>query len=513
MKIAFRNSKPHQQFGINAFSNIAVYVINLGIGMWFTPFLIKNLGVDSYGLIPLANSVTTYLIIIPLSLNGAVGRFLTIDLQKDDIEGANQTFNTSFFGSLLLTIGSLPFLLGFVYLIPLVFNIPTGTENAAKLLFFFVMFSFLVTTVESCFSVSSWAKNRFDLRNIVVVFSNLARISIVVVLFKLTQPSVWQVGLGILLAGLIGLAGDIFIWKQLTPELRISKSHFNLTKIRELFSMGGWITTNQIGSLLFLNIDLIVANLALGTKIAGEYGTILLFSTLLRSLSGTVSGILNPIVVAKYAIKDFPSITRLSKQSVRLMGLAIGLAVGLLCGLGGPFLKLWLGNDFDSLWLLLILIIFHLPINLAVMPLFGIQQALNKVKIPGILTLVLGIGNLLLALLFTLVFKWGSFGLAAAGAIVLTLKNVIFTPIYGAHIQKLPWYTYIGAVVPGLIMTSLVLLLSYGSTVLIQIDSWVRLIFTGIIIAMFVIGGLFLFGLKREDKDLILGFVPSFRRS
>lgn len=509
----FSNSKQQQQFGLNVSSNVVAYAINLLIGLWFTPYLIRNLGIAAYGLVPLANSITSYMSIITLSLNGAVGRFLTIDIQRDKSDQANITFNTALIGSIAISLASLPIVISIVSGVPYIFNIPKGNESAAQLLFLFILFSFLITTIESCFSVSSWAKSRFDLRNAVVIVSNLFRVLFVVALFKFANPSIWQVGLGILFSSVLGLVGDFLIWKKLTPELSIAPRQFDLSRVRELFGMGGWIVVNQIGSLLFLNIDLIVANMVLGAKVAGEYGAILLFSTLLRGLAGTVAGVLSPIVVAKYALNDLKSVTRFSAQAVRLMGVAVGLPVGLICGLGGPFLQLWLGKDFGSLWFLLVLMVFHLPINLAVIPLFGIQMALNRVKMPGIVTLVMGIGNLLLALFFTIVLKWGAYGIAAAAAIVLTLKNAIFTPVYGAYIQKIPWYTYVRAIVPGLVTALITGLLSFGTTILTRIDSWGSLILIGAVITILYLGALFLFGLKEEDKALILSFVPSFGKS
>jgi O-antigen/teichoic acid export membrane protein len=506
------NSISQQRFSINVSSNLAAYAVSLLIGLWFTPYLIRNLGVAAYGLIPLANSISAYMSIITLSLNGAVGRYFTIDIQRGKSDQANITFNTALVGSIAISLASLPLVIGIVIGVPYFFDIPNGNETAAQLLFFFILFSFFVTAIESCFSVSSWAKSRFDLRNAVIISSNILRVLFVVVFFKFTNPGIWQVGAGILFASLFGLAGDILVWRKLTPELSIAPRQFDRSRIRELFSMGGWMVVNQIGTLMFLNIDLIVANTVLGAKTAGEYGSILIFSTLLRGLAGTVSGVLSPIVVGKYAINDLGSMTRISIQAIRLMGVTVALPVGLICGLGGPFLQLWLGQDFGSLWLLLVLMIFHLSINLAVLPLFGIQTALNKVKLPGIVTLVMGMINLMLALFFTIFLKWGVYGIAGAAAIVLTLKNLIFTPVYGAYIQNMPWYTYLQAVVPGLVATLLIGIVSFGSTLLVHIDSWANLFLIGGLIAVFSLAFLFCFGLKKEDKSFILGFVPSFGR-
>lgn len=508
-----RKQTVSSQFLANVVSNIGVYFVNLLIGMWMTPYLIGHLGIALYGLIPLANSVTSYLSLLTLSLNGAVGRFLAIDLQKNDQQSANRTFNTSLIGVSTIALVSLPFLALFSYFVPAIFNIPPGETLSAQLLFFFVFLSFFITEIDTSFSVSSWAKSRFDLRNRILILSNALRLIVLVAFFTMMTPGAWQVGLGILVASLYVFSGDFLLWRKLTPELSINPSKFDSSRVRQLFGMGGWVVVNQMGSLLFLNIDLIVANMVLGANLAGEYGSILLFSTLLRGLAGTVSGVLTPTVVSKFALNDLDSMTRVSAQAVRLMGMAVGLPVGLICGLGGVFLQLWLGKDFGSLWFLLVLMVFHLPINLAVTPLFGIQQALNKVKIPGIVTLLMGIANLSLALFFTITLKWGVYGIAAAAAIVLTLKNAIFTPAYSAYIQKLPWHTYIRAIVPGVVVILLIGFISFGTTLFTHIDNWGNLMLTGAVISFLFLGSLFLFGFRSEDKAWILGFMPSFGKS
>lgn len=309
---------------------------------------------------------------------------------------------------------------------------------------------------------------------------------------------------------MVGLFGDAILWKKLTPDLKIKKRDFDKFKIRELFGMGGWITVNQIGSLLFLNIDLIVANIFLGAKVAGEYGTILLFPALLRSLAGSAISVLNPLLVTRYAKDDFTGMGRITKRAIRFMGIAVSLPVGVLSGLGYPFLQLWLGTEFGNLWLLLIILIIHLPINLAVMPLFGNQVALNKVKIPAVVTLVLGLVNLLLSIFFIVHLNWGAYGIAISGAIILTIKNVVFTPIYGARIDKNKWNTYLKSFLPGSIMTILMFFMSYLSTLVINFDSWIKLLVVILFFGIIFLTILFSFILNREDKEFLFEFLPAF---
>ena len=281
----------------NLIANGGIFALNILLGMWYTPYLIRYLGVAAYGLIPLANSLAPYLSLISLSLNGAAGRFLTIDLEREELDSANCTFNTVLFGNVGLIGLMLPVVIGVTWFVPRWFDVPAGQEVYAQWLFAATLGSYLLTLLQSSFSVSTWARNRFDLRNAVVAIHHLLRVGIVVVVFSLTRPLLWHVGLGIVVAALFGIAGDMWLWRRLTPQLQIRPSSFDRSRVRQLFGMGGWMVVNQVGTLLWRS-DLIVANILLGAKVAGEYGSILLFSTMLSQLADTASAVLTPTILA-----------------------------------------------------------------------------------------------------------------------------------------------------------------------------------------------------------------------
>ena len=102
-----------KNFGIfqnlrNIASNISIFVVNLLISLWFTPYLIRNLGSEVFGFVPLANSVANFLGIITNSVNLSTGRYLTIEIEKQNLEESNQIFNTALLGTILLIIKYLP---------------------------------------------------------------------------------------------------------------------------------------------------------------------------------------------------------------------------------------------------------------------------------------------------------------------------------------------------------------------------------------------------------------------
>jgi len=502
-KALSRERSLKKQFLPNLLGNGGVFVLNILIGLWYTPYLIRNLGVAAYGLVPLANSLTSYLSLINLSINGAAGRFLTLDLEKEDFNSANRTFNTVLVGNTALAALTLPFVVGLVLLSPRWFDIPPGHERPAQWLFAATLFSYLITMVQSSFSVSSWARNRFDLRNAVIAVDRMTRVGIVVAAFSFVQPSLWHVGLGFLGASAIGFAGDLLLWRRLTPQLHIQPAKFDRSRVRQLFGMGGWLVVNQVGTLLFNHVDLIVANILLGAEIAGEYGSVLLFSTLLRRLAQTASTVLTPTILAKYARRDLDAVNRISKQSVKFLGLAMALPIGVLCGLAQPLLALWLGTSFQKLASLVVMLTAHLVVNLAVLPLFGLNIALNKVKLPGIVTLLMGILNVGLAIGFV-ELGWGALGIAAASALVLTLKNMLFTPIYAAMIQKLPWWTFMSTMFPATIAALFTAGIAYGITKVIDLHSWLNLFAVGGAISLLYVWIIYFRILREEERVLLL---------
>ncbi|MBI4776774.1 MAG: oligosaccharide flippase family protein [Deltaproteobacteria bacterium] len=498
-----------KQFVRNMASNIGVFVFAGLMGIWFVPYLIHNLGVSAYGLIPLAVSISEYVTTISQSLNAAVGRFLTIDLEKDDTEPANITFNSALFGNIILGALAFPVVLLAVIAAPAVFHVPPGQELDTRLVFFASLTSSVIITVGSSFSVCAWSRNRFDLRNFVILLSQITRIGIVVLLFSFFAPKLWHMGVAIMAAGGVALIGNMALWRRLTPELHIMPSAFDRRRIRDLFGLGGWMTADNIGSLFLFNVELIVVNRLLGAEMAGKYGSVLFFSLILRNMAATVAGVLTPTIVTKYALGDMGSVRRISERAVKFMGLSFALPVGLLCGFSKPFLRLWLGPQFEDLAWLMIVLLAHLTISLSVLPLFGLQVALERVRWPAVATLIMGLANIVLAVLLVKCTDWGAIAVAGAGAIVLSCRSVLFTATYSAVIQKTAWWTFVAKLIPGILATLAVGMISWEISRVFPVDAWIVLLAFCALIGLFYVILVYVAATTREEKDLLKSLVFS----
>jgi len=494
-------------FRKNVLSNGAAFVLQIGVGMWFTPYLIRNLGIEAYGLVPLALQVTGYMSILTASLSGSVGRFLTIDLARGDSRSANRTFNTSFFTCLAAAMILLPVALGISYAAPLVLNVPGGQEDGARVLFVATTVSFLLTTLGSNFAVSTFAHSRFDIRSTIEILTLLARVGVVVGIFALLSPSLWIVGVGILAAALVNQTGYLISWHRLTPHLHVRRADFDRTRVRELLGMGGWLTVGSIGWTLYQNVDLVILNTMVSAKSAGLYAPVLQWNSLLRTMAGLVAGVLTPTIIACYARGDKDTLFRLTLQASRLLGLAMALPVGLICGLARPFLSVWLGPEFAAVAPLFWVSILPLAAALTVGPLSSILTAYNRVKVPGLASVAQGGLNLGLALLLTGPLGLGMYGVAASKSCALLASALVFVPLYYSRVTGLPAMGFVKAMALTTFAASALAAAGYVLGANIDLGAWHRLLLVAGLLALVYIAIVFYWILSPEERERVMGLL------
>ncbi len=472
------------RFRTNLVANGAWFVFHVGVGIWLTPYLIHHLGVAAYGLVPLAMSLSSYMSVMVVALSGSIGRYVTIALAREDREEANRHFNTALFGSLGLAGMLLPIAAAISFLAPSLINVPPGEENGARVLLLATMVAFLVTTVGSAFAVASYARSRFDVRSGVDAAALSLRVGLIVVLFGWLAPRLWHVGVAVLLGNMVFLAGHYWAWRRLTPELHVTRSSFDRTSLWELLSTGGWLVVNRVGSLLFLNVELLLVNILVGAAAAGSYAPILLWSQMLRSFVGVVAGILAPTIVRLHAEDDQGGLVWTSRTAVKLVGIALALPVGALCGLARPLLHTWLGPEFEQFAPLVWLIIGPLCVNLSITSLFAVQTAANQVRAPGLVSVITGAASVLLAIILVRTTGWGMYGVATASAIMLTLRNGCYTPWYAARILRRPMRVFLAPLTWALVAGAGVALAGLALASAFGLYSWLQLLAAGAVLAI-----------------------------
>lgn len=497
------------RFSRNLVANLAYFVLSLMVGVVYTPFVISRMGVEVYGLIPLANSVTNYLGVLTTGISAAVGRYVTMDYARGDLPAANRVFNTFFFAGLALT--SLLALAGMVAIpyAPGWFQLPAGQQDEFVRLLASVLAALLIGMLATCFDAAIWVCQRFDLRSVIDTVSLATRTGIVVVLFSFSGARLDWVTLGIVAASFVMLTGNWLVWRRLTPALRISPAAFDWERLPVIAGTSRWLLLNQAGVLLAMHVDLVLVNLFVGPEAGGSYAAIQQWSNLLRTVCLQVAIVLAPSFAAQHATDNAGAMVVLSKRAVRLLGLVIALPVGLLAGLGKPLLVTWLGGQFGVLSLLAICVLLPVVIEGTHLPLSPVLLAVDTVRVPALVTIGIGLANLGLGIYLARNLGWGMYGIAAATAVSSVARYGIFFPVYAARVLGQVWYFYLLEMLRAVVAAVGITAAGLAVSAWLPMPSWTWLGLAGIVLALVYGATVWLWGLDPEERGRLQKLVPS----
>jgi len=492
-----------RRFMANVASNAAYIGAQTVANLWMTPFLIGRIGVAAFGVIPLVHMVTAYLSVVTSALDSAVSRFLAIDLGRHDAQAANRTFNTALFGILAVTAGLSPLVVAVAVAFPSLFTVPAGWERDSSWLFVLSAAAFFITVIGGVFAVSPFVYSRFVWRNAVSLAGLAVRFGLIAALFVLLPARLWYAGAALLAGAAACMGGYVLLWRRLTPELHVRPAAFDLPRLHDLLSMSGWLVVNMAGAMLLQGTGLIAVNAYFGAAMTGSYAAVAQLALLIEYLADAAAVVVRPVILAKYAHDDAAGVRSVAAQAVRLLGLGLALPVGLLCGFGKPLLTLWLGPSFAHLSGLLVVLTVHLGLSLSVRPLLHVQNAYDKVKWPGIVTLISGVAALGLAVALAQWGPWGYMGVALAGALAWTVKNGLYMPIYTAKVTGLRWWSYLPNLTPGVAGTLFVGGAAYALAQVGGADGWLALAALAATVTLVYAGFVWRVMLTPDDRRLI----------
>jgi O-antigen/teichoic acid export membrane protein len=309
------------------------------------PILIKDAGVERFGLLSLAWLVIGYFSLFDLGLGRALIKLVSEKIGASRIEEIPELVWTTLFLMLLLgLVGGGVMLVLTNWLVASVLNIPaelqSETLDAFKLLAWSVPVVIITTGLRGILE----AFQRFDLVNLVRVpmgiltfvgptavlpFSNSLHAMVLVLV-------VLRIILCLVLAALC-----VRVVPGLTQRTLVSRHH-----VRPLLGLGGWMTvTNVVGPLL-VYIDRFVIGSVLSVAAVAYYVTPYEIITKLLVIPGALMGVLFPAFSVSLAGDRFQAID-LFQRAVRWILLAMFPAVLLATVFASDALRLWLSDEFS----------------------------------------------------------------------------------------------------------------------------------------------------------------------
>ncbi len=422
-----------KRFAINMIATFLAFIVNLGINFVLSPYIIENVGVDAYGFVTLANNFVNYASLITIALNSMAGRFITIEIHRDNIKEANKYFNSVLFGNFIISIFMLIPIAIMVVFLDKIISIPNEIMLDTKILFGLVFFNFALSIINTSYSVATFVRNRLDLSSRRNIESYIIKAVILLILFTIFSPKISYVGIASCIVSIFLILCNIRYTKKLLPEIKVSIKEFELKKILTIVKYGIWNTVTKLGQILSDGLDLLICNIWIDSEAMGQLSVAKTLSGVISSLLSTISSIFQPNLTIYYAKKQINELVNELKMAMRVTGLFANIPLSYLIVFGSIFYTVWVPNqNIELIQILTILTVQGEIISGVITPMYGVYAVTGKVKADAIIRVVIGFINVAIVFVLIKFTNLGIYAVAATSIITGTLINVTFVPIYVA---------------------------------------------------------------------------------
>jgi O-antigen/teichoic acid export membrane protein len=396
-------------------------VAPLAVSIIATPFTIRLLGPESYGVYVLIGLIPNYVAFADLGMSLASTKFAAEAYSVGDTAKEARIVRTA---AVISSASWLPVVLGlfvFSWWIVGAFNVPEGYRSEASLALKAAAAAFGLNILSGIFNTPQLTRLRMDLNSVI---STIPRI-----LLLIATPLVVYFGFGIhgiyfaaLAAAVMTLGSHLVVSGRLNPEL------FGTTlergAVRPLLVFGGGAVMSAVAGILLVNLEKGVTAAMLSPTDLAHYSIAYSLSSMasLFSLS-----LLQSLIPAFSQLQHEGRREQLQMIFSRGIRFSILLAVPLLLGLSvvaEPFFYVWAGSDFARhstvpFYLLIVGLALNLPAYLPVAALIsaGRMATLGKMYFAELIffgPLVVG-----------LTYLYGINGAAAAWTIRVTIDAIL----------------------------------------------------------------------------------------
>lgn len=433
-----------KRFAINMIATIVAFVVNLGINFVLSPYIIENVGVDAYGFVSLANNFVNYASLITIALNSMAGRFITIEIHRNNKEEANKYFNSVLVCNLLISIVLLVPATIMIFFLEKLINIPNEIMLDTKILFALVFLNFVLSIINTTYSVATFVRNRLDLSSRRNIESYIIKAGLLLLLFTLFSPKISYVGIASCAVSVFLILCNIRYTKKLLPEIKVNIKDFEVKKILTIIKSGIWNTVTKLGQILSDGLDLLICNIWIDSEAMGQLSVAKTLSGVVSNLLASISSIFQPNLTIYYAKNQIKEVVQELKMSMKVTGLFANIPLSYLIVFGTIFYTAWVPNqNIELIQILTILTVQGEIISGVITPMYSIYTVTNNVKVDAIIRVVTGFVNVLIVFLLIKFTNLGIYAVAGTSIITGTLVNITFVPIYVAKkCLNVKWNTF-----------------------------------------------------------------------
>ena len=494
-----------KNIALNMVANIISFFVSLCISFFLTPYVIEAVGMETYGLVGLANSFVGYLTVVTAALNSMASRFIVIELHREHEEKARTYFSSVLIANtvlaVLITIPALWLILNIGVL-----NVSDSLLTDARITFALILFNFIVSLLSALYGIVLYARNILWKGSFRTVEGNVIRVVLIGLFFTVFSRKVYYVVLATFLSGLYCIAFNVYYTRKYTPELRVEPRLFSLQAIRELVSAGIWNSVTRLSQILLDGLDLLLSNLFIDGVMTGNVSVAKTIPALYTGVLGVLSDSFYPSFLELYSKRRMAELIEEIKLSISVLSGISGICMSMLFVYAREFYSLWLpDSDAGLLQVLTYLATGTVMISGCVYSLFSVFSLTNKVRNNSIALLITGLLSVATTFVCLKFTDLGIYAIVGVSSVYGIIRNMTFTPIYAAKCLGLPSGTFYPVLFRNLLTIAVLVLLDMLVKHLLYPASWLLLIANGAIdVLIGVVVTVFISFGRKERKAMLL---------
>ncbi len=482
----------------------ATQAVNILTGLLYTPVMLRLLGQSEYGLYQLVYSVVSYLSLLSLGFAASYMRFYSRYKVHEDNQGIAKL--NGLFMLIFLSISLVCILCGaaMVYNSKAIFGegLTAAELSKARILLGIMVFNMVATFIDSVFTSIITAYEKFFFQKFIMFLKTLFNPFITLPLLIMGYGSVAMVTVTTVLTVTALLADAFFCLQKLKVKFDFRSPEFSLFK--EMWGFTFFIFINMIVDQLNWNIGKFLLGRMIGTVAVAVFGVASQLNSMYLLFSTSVSSVFIPRV--NYIVANNDDSNELNKLFIkvgRIQFLILGLVITGYIIFGKEFIALWAGRGYDEAYIIGLFLM--IPVTVPLIQNLGIeiQRAKNKHKVRSVVYLFAATVNIIVSIPF--IKYWGASGAAVGTAVSLTAGNIVFMNWYYHKKMKLDmiyfWKSIFGIFVPVVFTAVLGVILK---KMLLQPENIISLILVISIYCVIYLVIIWLFGMNRQEKNLII---------
>ena len=499
------------QLKAGAALNYVVILLNMLVGLLYTPYMLRMMGQSEYGLYSLVASVISYLTVLDLGLGNAIVRYTA----KFRAEGKT-TEQYEMFGMFLvlyIIIGCIAFAagLGLYFNVDTLFGATMTVEelDKARIMMLFLIFNLAVTFPMSIFGSIITAYERFVFPKAVNIVRVILNTVIMICLLEMGYKAVAMVILQTVF-NLLTLVINFFYCKY-KLQIKIFFRNFKWGFLKEVAVYSFWIFLNVIMDRIYWSTGQFVLGAFVGTAAVAVFAVAIQLEHIYMQFSTAIASVFLPKVTGMVARNDNrKEISNLFIRTGRIQYIVIALILTGFIVFGRDFINLWAGTDYDSAYIITLLFFVSLAIPLIQNLGITILQARNQMKFRSLLYIAIAVISLIFQIIMAK--QYGGLGCAISIAGALFLGQGLIMNIYYHKKQGIDILAFWHEILK---MSIVPIIMGIASTCLLRnitLDNWFSL---GIAIGAFAIVYIplfFCFSMNQTERDLFIKPIESIIR-